>query len=937
MQNIKLHFSHPWLLLLLIPAVFLTLFSYFRLNKRYRCTRNRILSIVLHLCVMFFAIFTLSGFVIRYQIPNEKNEIIILVDKSNSENESQEAIDLFVGEVLKEGKYEGFNMGIVTFGFDQKYVLPLTDNLGEALDTYMGACLPENLPDVSATNVAAALEYTKTLFTNPESGKIVLVTDGKETDEEAKQVIRGISSQGLTVDVAYVPSDYTGNDAQIIGINLPEYHVGVGDECDISVVIESKEEQEFYVALFDNGVMDEKKIQFVSMKRGLHEESFKHVFKEDGLHEIGFQILPVAKEEDYLEENNVYCTYYNLETFNKVLIVERASEDSKTLQDMLNADSETAYDITPICITDANLPKDVNALRAYDQVILNNISNAVMPEGFAQTLSDYVKEFGGGLFTVGGESKDGEANAYLPGDMYGTLYQEMLPVEVIPYTPPVGVMLIIDASYSMVDTTDDKGNILFDGAKAGAIACLDALTERDYIGVMTTGEVVESVLQLTPRTQERKIKAAIDDMEDPLPDTGTKFTGAIKQAGVELNVYKDSLAKRHVILVTDGKPNDPPADYQKAIKDLAAMGITVSIIGIGQAGDTDMATAAALGNGTFYPVNSVKDLVGSMKEDLGLPRIKDVNDEEFNPIIYDIASPIIKGLETGTGVDSKRLTVELGGFYGSKIKADADLILTGNYNVPLYAQWKYGKGTVGSFMCDVQGSKWTNKFVADPNGQKLIRNVVDNLMPTENIRPKSINISLKEDNYTNTLSVLADLSQGEKIVGEIIYKTEEGNVTIPLDKVTDLSGVTSLPACYVTKALSAENNYTRCGFIVKATGVYTIVLRKVDSNGNTLGDEAIFYKAFSYSEEYDSIVEETEEDIRERLADLATKGNGKLIEDLEDPYSIFAEFIKTFDKVYDPRFLFMILAIVLFLADIAVRKFKFKWLHEIIRDRKRNK
>ena len=34
---------------------------------------------------------------------------------------------------------------------------------------------------------------------------------------------------------------------------------------------------------------------------------------------------------------------------------------------------------------------------------------------------------------------------------------------------------------------------------------------------------------------------------------------------------------------------------------------------------------------------------------------------------------------------------------------------------------------------------------------------------------------------------------------------------------------------------------------------------------------------------------------------------------------------------------FFIIALVLFLTDMAVRKFKFKWLHELIRDRKANK
>ena len=46
MTNFRIVFEHPWLLLLLIPAVVLTMLPYFRMNKRYRKTRNRISSIV---------------------------------------------------------------------------------------------------------------------------------------------------------------------------------------------------------------------------------------------------------------------------------------------------------------------------------------------------------------------------------------------------------------------------------------------------------------------------------------------------------------------------------------------------------------------------------------------------------------------------------------------------------------------------------------------------------------------------------------------------------------------------------------------------------------------------------------------------------------------------------------------------------------------------
>ena len=56
-----------------------------------------------------------------------------------------------------------------------------------------------------------------------------------------------------------------------------------------------------------------------------------------------------------------------------------------------------------------------------------------------------------------------------------------------------------------------------------------------------------------------------------------------------------------------------------------------------------------------------------------------------------------------------------------------------------------------------------------------------------------------------------------------------------------------------------------------------------------------------------------------------------------DAARTFDGFITSIPKSFDPRWLFMIIAIVCFLVDIAVRKFKFKWLHEIIRERKEKK
>ncbi len=56
MTNFQINFEYPWLLLLLIPAIALTLLPYLRMQKRYRRTRNRVISVVLHMVVMVLCV-----------------------------------------------------------------------------------------------------------------------------------------------------------------------------------------------------------------------------------------------------------------------------------------------------------------------------------------------------------------------------------------------------------------------------------------------------------------------------------------------------------------------------------------------------------------------------------------------------------------------------------------------------------------------------------------------------------------------------------------------------------------------------------------------------------------------------------------------------------------------------------------------------------------
>lgn len=152
------------------------------------------------------------------------------------------------------------------------------------------------------------------------------------------------------------------------------------------------------------------------------------------------------------------------------------------------------------------------------------------------------------------------------------------------------------------------------------------------------------------------------------------------------------------------------------------------------------------------------------------------------------------------------------------------MVLSGDFNVPLYVQWKYVKdkesnggkeskgGMVGSFMCDLNGGEWSGQFMQDENGKQFLLNVVRNLMPIENIRPMSLYGTLTEDNYINQLNVYVTeaLDENETIRGTI-EDLETGTVL----SLNETSGNPETDSVYVTQALSSANSFSRSDIVVK--------------------------------------------------------------------------------------------------------------------------
>ena len=897
MLNFQVNYTHPWWLLLIPLAVICTLVPYFKLNKRYRCTRNKITSIVLHLLASVLAINLLAGISFSYEIPNEGNEVILLVDVTDSNVASREEKDEFILTVL--GLCESdCKVGVVKFGFDQVYASEFSNNIDQVYENYLTA----EDPDVTATNLADALKYAAGLFTNPRTAKIVVISDGVETDNTAVSVIKGIAADGIKVDTVCFPNPQV-NEVQIVNIHVPEQHIVTGGSVGMEITVRSnlgKGEHDMHLTLYGNGQAVAMMPVTITKDEQVIPVSFE--LEGYGLHEIAFEL---SSSEDTDKRNNTYNTYIHLQKFENILLIERNEGESEMMQTILG----DYFKVTAMSIEEDldQIPRDIHSMAQYEQVILVNIAYSDMPAGFEEMLNRYVYDLGGGLFTVGGQNDmiNGQMvpHAYNRNDMeQSTYYKQMLPVNAVDYTPPIAVMIVIDCSASM-----SSGKL--EAAKQGAEACLDALNDRDFCGVMSFRATSSEELQVLPVSQRDTILKAIRNVDfEESASGGTQFRPAIMQAGLSLAAIQN-VERKHIIMVTDGNPGDTYEQYLPYIEDNMANGITMSVVTVDiDTGLVDkMEQTAEAGGGKFYnvPGDAIHTIPQVMHQDLEMEAIAEIKyGEDFIPTIHDVTS-IVAGLEQGD-------IPPLGSYYGTVAKADAVVPLMGKY-VPIYAQWKYGNGNVGSFMSELNG-QWSAQFLESFAGETILVNIVENLFPNDVIRTDDLEYAFKTDNYTTQLNVHG-APEGHRIKVTVTPITEALKEKFP-------DGIA---------VKQAEDN-RRFTFVIKDPGVYRVIITQLDETGNTVA-EIKDHLSFSYSQEYNAFP--TRLPIgAELMALLATDGKGVVI---EDPVQVYASFEKTIKLSYDPRIVMLILVIVFVLLDIAVRKFKFKWPHELVREYKLKK
>lgn len=830
---------------------------------------------------MTLVLAVMSGLAFRSEKVSIKSDIIILVDASDSNSASHSRMNVFIQDILSESGSD-YNVGIITFANGNVYAAKLTNNTNKAYNDYTGE---NKKPDGSATNIAAALSYSKNQLNDPKDGRIILLSDGQETDGSTLVAAKSIASLGTRIDTVFFYPGSSGNETKISLVDVPD-NISLNQSVEISVTVQSNYISNGILLLYDNDSLIGEK--HISLTVGSYTHMFSHTFTTSKLHELRALL---TSDTDTLPQNNEYYAFVNIAVTNKILIVDGTGSEAQKLSNLLDTD----YNVD--IVTLYNLPSTLSDLRVYDEVILLNVSGSELGRNnFDTMLSTYVRDYGGGLFTVGGDK------AYNTSDMEGSLLESMLPVAISEQPPPKSVLVVLDRSSSMDKTIGSGSKSRMQIAKENLIDLLAFLNPKDYIGIVTFDNSVNQNLQLTPTTDKVAILRAINEID---VGYGTQYAPAIRSAGSMLSSAGTLL--KHIIFITDGDAQDAePSYYLDAVQQLGSS-ITLSVIGFGDDSalshnETNLLQMAALGGGIYSYSATGNNISSLMLEHLiAVSGSTDhINNTPFMPIITSLASPVVYGIGT---------MPVLGGYYGGlSAKINATVVLTTGGN-PVYAHWNYGLGKVGSFMSDLNGT-WSDLYFNDPSGKRFIGNVVSTLFPLISAKSTDIKTEFLLDNYTTTLKITSLSNENDSI-----------NVTVTAPDGKTINGDVSRQS----KSLFVAHITT------SQKGIYTVEIVKKDRLGKKLS-ELTTYTSFSYSEEYTSFADEST--TFAFMENIAKDGGGTV---LYTATGMFSREAQTIVKTFDPTVLFLVLACILFLLDIVARKFKFKWPSEIIKDFKEKK
>lgn len=622
--------------------------------------------------------------------------VTVIVDVSRSVPAgSQEQIDRYIANAQSGSRKSDDQLGVITAA-ENAYIQSSVSRATTGIDRqFIGATDGTNLMNAVTLAIASAPDSL--------ANRLVLITDGNETEGSLLRAAQAAQARGIPIDVLPVEFSYS-EEVIVEGVQTPA-NVRVGETITLKVVLSATSPAAGRLLISQDGTLidinasDETEMgKIVELNKGRNVLTVAVAVTRPGAltYEAVFEPLtgltaegePTGTPGDSIPENNRGSAITFVNSEGTVLIVADDPNEAIKFEDVL-----AGAEVRTERINSARFPTSLPALAAYEAVVLLNQSSYSYSSAQQELMRQYVHDTGGGLVMIGGPDSFGA------GGWIGSALADALPIRL---DPPQKRQMPRGALALVIHSVEIPRGVYY--GKQICNAAVDALSRLDLVGIIEHQSLggTDWVYPLSVVGDRGSVKRAIQnltfgDMPSFDPSLQLALSGLTNAAA----------GQKHCIVVSDGDPSLSRA----LLRQFKQAGITISAVGVNPHSPSDTSTLRAMARetgGTYYDVgnNALATLPQIfIKEAQTIRRALIWEGEPFSPARTGVPTETMRGIGAVPPISGYIVAAEREGL--------SLVTLRGKENDPIDAQWQYGLGKVVTFTSDAS-TRWASAWVAWP-------------------------------------------------------------------------------------------------------------------------------------------------------------------------------------------------------------------------------
>lgn len=407
--------------------------------------------------------------------------------------------------------------------------------------------------------------------------------------------------------------------------------------------------------------------------------------------QIGTHILRSSIASDIQPLNNDYRKAVYVVPKPEVLLI---SETESPLATILS----DLYELTQT----KEIPND---LKGYKAVVLDD--QRYRKE--LGKLKDFVTD-DGGLVVVGG------ANSFELGDYYNSSLERVLPVLSKPsiFKGGKNAIIVLDISFSLLQTKTNDGTPLLDYEKSLAIELLKSPDLQDYkVGLVVFGTKAYHVADPMPLSRGRSV---LEERIASLSPTGTENTHLDNGLQLARKMLNESGGQGELIVLSDGNLWNYEDVFQRSIQLIDEANTTTRLIQVqSYPGASGRFKDLAAKTGSEYATFSYPESLTTKVEKM--PPAKPEEREMLAGFPISVSNSnhyISSGLE---------LNATITGFNDITPKPGSQKLVSMDDGKPILTIWRNGLGRVASMSTD-DGNKWAASIYTN-NNSRLVSSIIN--------------------------------------------------------------------------------------------------------------------------------------------------------------------------------------------------------------------